>query len=142
MFSDDIYEGTVTFFDVMKRSMRVKYSMVRYYYTQLHRIHRQGGSLYKPLFFEFPNDDSAYLDQPYNIMLGSALKLGINSNVLDQNTTSILFPQGTWCDIFNASKGCTTNNASTSISLELPSKAYDFHLHIRDGYIVPMQFAE
>jgi alpha-glucosidase (family GH31 glycosyl hydrolase) len=62
MFSEDVYEGTTTFLDVMRKSMRVKYSMVRYYYTQLHSIHRQGGSLYKPLFFEFPDDDSAYLD--------------------------------------------------------------------------------
>jgi alpha-glucosidase (family GH31 glycosyl hydrolase) len=27
------YEGTITYFDIMKYAMRVKYSMVRYYYT-------------------------------------------------------------------------------------------------------------
>jgi len=75
-------------------------------------------------------------------MLGSALKLGINSNVLDQNETSFLFPKGSWCDLFNATKKCTNNDGDTSISLTLASKAYDFHLHIREGYIVPMQDAE
>jgi len=64
----------------MKRAINVKYSMVRYYYTYLQNIHKEGGALYKPLFFEFPDDAKAYEDQPYNIMLGKALKLGINSN--------------------------------------------------------------
>lgn len=75
-------------------------------------------------------------------MLGSGLKLGINSVVLDQNETNFLFPKGTWCDIFNSSKGCTTNEGDSSITLPLPSKAYDFHLHIREGFIIPMQDAE
>lgn len=101
-----------------------------------------GGQLFKPLFFEFPDDDSAYLDQPFNIMLGSGLKLGINSAVLDQNSTNFLFPKGTWCDIFDASKGCITNEGDSSITSELPSKAFDFNLHLREGFIIPMQDAE
>lgn len=126
----------------MKRAINVKYSMVRYYYTYLQNIHKEGGALYKPLFFEFPDDAKAYEDQPYNIMLGKALKLGINSNQLGVNETSFLFPKGTWCDLFNLTIPCTTNEGDESISITLPSKAYNFHLHLRDGYIVPMQDAE
>lgn len=141
LFNHDVYEGTTTFLQIMRRAMRIKYHMIKYYYTELSDIHQSGGTLYKPLFFEFPDDQNAYLDQSYNIMLGSALKLGINTVALDQNTTSFKFPTGTWCDVFNSSNGCTTNEGKDSISKELPSKAYDFHLHLRDGYIVPMQDA-
>lgn len=74
-------------------------------------------------------------------MLGSGLKLGINSNTLNQNETDFLFPKGTWCDVYNSSLGCITNEDDTSINQTLPSKAYDFHLHLREGYIVPMQDA-
>jgi len=109
LFNLDVYEGTTTYLEIMRRAMRIKYHMIRYYYTELSKIHKSGGTLYKPLFFEFPDDESAYLDQSYNVMLGSALKLGINTFALDQNTTAFRFPTGTWCDVFNASNGCTTN---------------------------------
>lgn len=74
-------------------------------------------------------------------MLGSALKLGVNSDVLDQNETSFLFPKGTWCDIYIPENKCYVNNDDNSASEMLPSKAYDFHLHLRGGFIVPMQDA-
>lgn len=38
-------------------------------------------------------------------MLGDALKLSINSNTLDQNTTEFYFPDGTWCNLFNKTEG-------------------------------------
>ena len=61
-FAHDIYEGTTTYLDIMRRAMRVKYHMIRYYYTELSMLHKEGGAFYKPLFFEFPNDEEAYLD--------------------------------------------------------------------------------
>jgi hypothetical protein len=34
------------------------------------------------------------------MMIGEALKLGVNSDKLNQNFTSIIFPQGsTWCNL-------------------------------------------
>jgi alpha-glucosidase (family GH31 glycosyl hydrolase) len=36
-----------------------------------------GGSFFKPLFFEFPNDPKAYQNIEINIMLGDALKASI-----------------------------------------------------------------
>lgn len=138
-FINQPYEGTTTYYDIMQRAINIKYSMIRYYYTYLHNIHKEGGTLYKPLFFEFPDDAKAYEDQPYNIMLGKAMKLGINSNVLGQDETTFLFPKGTWCDLFNVTIPCTVNEGDASIEQLLPSKAYNFHLHLREGYIVPMQ---
>jgi len=45
-------------------------------------VQREGGAFYKPLFFEYPNDDGAYTNQELNIMVGPALKLGIQSKAL------------------------------------------------------------
>jgi hypothetical protein len=37
------------------------------------------------------------------MMIGEALKLGINSNKTDQNLTQIIFPSGaTWCNLLNS----------------------------------------
>jgi hypothetical protein len=47
-------------------------------------------------------------------MLGSALKLGIQSTILNQNTTEFYFPKGIWCDVFNTSgveNNCVDNSA-------------------------------
>ena len=71
-------------------------------------------------------------------MLGDGLKLGVNSAILGLNETDFLFPKGTWCDIYNTKNKCITNEGETSVPVILPCKAYDFHLHLRDGFIVPM----
>lgn len=34
-FAKDIYEGTVSYTDIMQRAIRMRYHMIRYYYTQM-----------------------------------------------------------------------------------------------------------
>ena len=68
--------------DVMRDAVKTKYSLIRYYYTNLFMISVTGnGTFYKPLFFEFPDDDSAYTDIIYNVMLGDSIKLSINPEI-------------------------------------------------------------
>jgi len=66
----------------MKRAIYNKYSLVRYYSTELTRVTNYGGVFIQPLFFEFPNESDAVLFQQRNLMIGQALKLGINSDTL------------------------------------------------------------
>jgi len=71
-------------------------------------------------------------------MLGSALKLGLNTNTLGKNSTDIFFPRGRWCDVYNRKKGlesCMLIDKGHKVSLE--TKAYDFYVHLREGYIIP-----
>ena len=70
-------------------------------------------------------------------MLGDALKLSINSNALNQNVTEFYFPDGIWCNLFNKTEGknsCLEGKNSYNRS----SKAYQFDVHLKDGFIVPM----
>ena len=120
--------------------MRTKMSLIKYYHTELTFLHLNGGTFFKPLFFEFPNSDAAMnASQELNIMLGSSLKLAVLSNNLGQNTTDFTFPVGLWCDVFRNS---TTDSCSTFIAgnevKNLDTKAYDFYLHLREGHIIPM----
>jgi alpha-glucosidase (family GH31 glycosyl hydrolase) len=64
----------------MRKAMRIKYHLSAYYQSELTFLHEEGGAFYKPLFFEFPNDPRSYTDLHLNVMLGSGLKLGIQSN--------------------------------------------------------------
>ena len=73
-------------------------------------VQQNGGSFFRPLFYDFPNDDGAYEDQELNIMLGPSLKLGIQSTAVGVKTTDLYFPAGNWCDIFcNMDVGCCLN---------------------------------
>jgi alpha-glucosidase (family GH31 glycosyl hydrolase) len=83
--------------------MYTKFSMIRYYYTEITMASMNAGGMFKPLFFEFPDDTKA-LDAPQelNVMLGSALKLSVNSNTLNKNSTDFYFPVGHWCSVLTS----------------------------------------
>jgi alpha-glucosidase (family GH31 glycosyl hydrolase) len=144
IFEDSYTETGITYFEIMQRAIFYKYDMIRYYYTELSWISITGGAFYKPLFFEFPSEAGAYENQELNIMLGSALKLGIQSTTTGVNTTDFYFPEGLWCDVFkkvDAATNCITSPPGGSTKT-LSSFAYDFYLHLRGGYMVPMQDAK
>jgi len=61
----------------MRKAMRAKLCLIRYYYTELSKVHQEGGAFYKPMYFSFPNDPGAYEAPQLNVMLGEALKLSI-----------------------------------------------------------------
>jgi alpha-glucosidase (family GH31 glycosyl hydrolase) len=128
----------------MTNAIKLKYSMIRYYYTELFILSLRGqGTFFKPLFFEFPEDDEAsMIDIEYNVMLGSALKLSINSGSISEKTTEYYFPAGWWCKLsgntgnencFKSPAGGTTKTYASGLT--------DYQLHLREGYIVPMQDA-
>lgn len=84
--------------DVMRDAIRTKYSLIRYYYQNLFTISTNGtGTFYKPMFFEFPDDENSYTDIVYNIMLGDSIKLSINPEIEDLTTKDYYFPAGLWC---------------------------------------------
>jgi alpha-glucosidase (family GH31 glycosyl hydrolase) len=64
----------------MRKAMRTKYHLSKYYQSELSFLHEEGGAFYKPLFFEFPNDPRSYNDQHNNVMLGAGLKLAVQTN--------------------------------------------------------------
>lgn len=75
-------------------------------------------------------------------MLGDALKLSVNSDSEGQNTTGFFFPGGTWCNVFNVStfkQSCI--GGVNGQYVDLSTEPYQFDVHIREGYIVPLQNA-
>ena len=59
------YEPGVRFIDIMQQGIQIKYSMIRYYYTNLFLAslgtsQNYRKAFYKPLFFEFPEDMNTY----------------------------------------------------------------------------------
>jgi len=75
-------------------------------------------------------------------MLGEALKLSLLTDKLGADVGDSMpfyFPAGTWCNIYNSTDACFTSTGETK---DYVTKAYAFQLHLRDGYIVPLQDAK
>jgi alpha-glucosidase (family GH31 glycosyl hydrolase) len=60
IFANETYEGSITYTDIMRKAMRNKYCLIRYMYTELSFLSKEGGVFFKPLYFEFWDDDASY----------------------------------------------------------------------------------
>jgi len=135
-----VYLNTLTYLDVIKRAMFTKLSLIRYYYTQMSIVQNEGGAFYKPLFYEFPNDDAAYDNQELNIMLGPSLKLGIQSKSMSISS-QFYYPAGRYCEVFCKKETDCCVTYETGTEMTLPSYAFNYYLDLRAGHIIPMQNA-
>ena len=139
MWAKEDYVKGITYTDIIRIAMRTKYCLLRYYYTHMFMLHKNGGGpFYKPLFFEFPDDPKTFSDFENNVMLGASLKLSVLANDLGVNSTNFYFPEGTWCSIFDPNEKCFN---STGMSQSRRTFAYDYYVHLRDGHIIPAQDA-
>jgi len=73
-----------------------RYNFIKYYYSAFFMMALEGGSFFKPLFYEYPLDMKSYQDINFNILLGDALKLSMETENLDfmtkTSTRSYYFP--------------------------------------------------
>ena len=97
------------------------------------------GAFFKPVFFEFPEDESAFFDLQYSAMLGSAFKLTALTDREGQDQTEFYFPKGAWCDIFRPEEPCL--NLDEGDYLTLSTLPHEVYVHLFQGHIVPMQDA-
>mmetsp|Transcript_30773 Transcript_30773/g.30265 ORF Transcript_30773/g.30265 Transcript_30773/m.30265 type:complete len:324 (+) Transcript_30773:586-1557(+) len=146
VFSEPYGDSGMTYTDIIRVALRNRYSLIKYFYAKFHDMSTFGGSFFKPLFFEFVSDATAYLDTEINILLGDALKISMQTGDADDQitTTSYYFPRGKWCQVIpfmtDASTDCF-DLTDGGAHKDLPSTLLDYQLHLRAGYILPMQDA-
>ena len=141
-FNTTNFDATHTYTDLMKESILRKYSMIRYFYTQMTQMALGNNTfymMYKPLFFEFPEDPNAFHDIVNNVMLGPAIKTSVNARSIDAATTDFYFPAGTWCSLFEPVGECIYNEIGQNVTLN--SRLNESYAHLREGFIVPLQNA-
>ncbi|XP_074171362.1 putative maltase-glucoamylase 2 [Rhinolophus sinicus] len=121
-----------TFEKYSRDVLQIRYTLLPYLYTLMHRAHAEGSTVVRPLFHEF-SDDKTTWDIDNQFMLGSAILI---SPVLQTNTFEILayFPRAHWYD-YSTELG----NVSTGEWRRLEAPLDRINLHIRGGYILPWQ---
>jgi len=127
-----------------KKSIRTKYSLLRYFYTQLYFNSLNGGSFFQPLAFQFPEQDEFVLNDKIlneQIMLGNSI---LFNPILqkEENNVTFAFPNENW-NRYPKGELILKKNQSENLKkenfefLNLTGKYDDLHLFIRGGSVVP-----
>lgn len=117
--------------DVSRESIQRKYALLPYYYDLFFRANQFGNALiWRPLFFEFSNDQNT-LSIDTQFLIGPAILV---TPVLTEGATTVqgYFPDDMWYSWYDGSvqkPGSATLNAPITF---LP-------IHVRGGYVIPTQ---
>lgn len=127
-----------------RRALSLRYSLMRYYYSHIFLMALRGGSVFKPAFFEFTEDE--VLREADNIeknmMIGDAFLLTPSFDAEEKDYEGYLpnahwneFPSGKKIRDFNAEK-------KQGDKYTFSGKFGDINLFMRGGKIVPRQESE
>ena len=129
---------------IINKNIKLRYSLIRYIYSQFFLISlNEKGSFFKPLMFEFPDDETSYENIEDKIMIGESLFLcAFYDNSIKPK--SFKFPNANF-NKFPEGKTVTSyidHNSEIKEKnkiMELSGNLEDIHLFVRGGFIVPYQ---
>jgi alpha-glucosidase (family GH31 glycosyl hydrolase) len=137
-YPDAQVENT-TYSMIIKDAIMERYNLIPYLYSNMHEVSRDGGTYFKPLFFNYPMDTNAFRDMYYNFMIGDDLKISMVTNSTGMTTADFYFPKGNFCPLFNFEDDCINQNTiddNTGSYQPLPASADVSHIHTIAGSIV------
>lgn len=119
--------------EAAKKALKVRYSLLPYLYYLFFDAHVHGNTVARPVFYEFPNDETA-LQLETQFMWGSCLMF---VPVLDEGKTDVdgYFPVGKWYDWHSNQ----TFNAIQPLVETLDAPLDVIPVFIRGGCILPTQ---
>ncbi|EGR33142.1 hypothetical protein IMG5_060920 [Ichthyophthirius multifiliis] len=120
------------------KNLKLRYQILKHYFMLFVKTNHVG-TVYRPLFFEFPDDPYCYKDQilNYQFMLGKEL---LSTPVLFENTQEVqaYFPQGQWFDFYTGNK--ITKDRQTGQFVTIINGLEDFvPLFVREGSLIGIQ---
>ncbi|XP_029455043.1 lysosomal alpha-glucosidase [Rhinatrema bivittatum] len=116
----------------IRKALHLRYLLLPYLYTLFHKAHTAGETVARPLFLEFPSDPNTWtVDR--QLMWGEALLI---TPILEKGKTEVsgYFPPGTW---YNLIAGTAIHSKGQWVILPAPLDS--INVHIRAGYILPLQ---
>ena len=124
--------------EMIRNVINCRYSLLRYMYSQLFLISlNEKGSFFKPIMFEFPEDENSYKDIESKIMIGDAFLLCAFYDV-NENDKEFFLPNNTGFNKYPIGKSIK-NEIQKDNKIKLSGKLDKIHLFLREGFIVPKQ---
>ncbi|KAM6164701.1 lysosomal alpha-glucosidase [Rhynchocyon petersi] len=143
------YRFSETAQQAMRKALALRYALLPYLYTLFHGAHTRAETVARPLFLEFPQDPRTWtVDR--QLLWGEALLV---TPVLEAGKTEVTgyFPKGTWYNLQTVPVEASgrlppppTTPLQPAIHSEgqwvtLPAPLDTINVHLRAGYIVPLQ---
>eukprot|EP00829_Urostomides_striatus_P004986 TRINITY_DN154_c0_g2_i3.p1 TRINITY_DN154_c0_g2~~TRINITY_DN154_c0_g2_i3.p1 ORF type:complete len:917 (-),score=241.77 TRINITY_DN154_c0_g2_i3:63-2813(-) len=123
-----------------RNALRQKYSILWYYYTKLYEVSLFGGSMVKPLMWEFPEDKKAWEKTKYMFMIGPSILI---PPVLFEGLlkTWPYCPNQNWYNLLDFTQVFKYKAGGTGDQIELPAGFDWVNVLLRGGSIIPYQDA-
>ena len=123
-----------TLLTTSKISIRNKYMLYLYFYTQMTLLSVDGGMFFKPTYFEYPTDLNLLFNATTSFMLGKAL---IVHPCLWPGSTgeTSFFPDDNWYDFYTGEYQFLDYDNTVYLEMPLPGL---INIHITTGHIVPI----
>jgi len=142
-FLQEPYNLGPTVLETSRIALDLRYSILKYYYSLF--VAKNGtGTIFRPVFFEFPADQTLlnmsnnYTDEQF--MIGASL---MSSPVVEEGVTYTItwFPQARWYDFFTGEMIQDSTEEATAWNVSAPLNS-TIPLFIRGGAIVHQQDVE
>ena len=122
---------------VIKNAINYKYSLLRYFYSEMVFIGlNEKSSLFKPVFYTFPYDDLSYEHIDERVMIGDSFIL-FPVFTDDVKNFKKNFPNGNW-NLYPNGESIIKEN-ETNRNKEISGKFEDINIYLRGGCIIPFQ---
>ena len=123
--------------NIIKKNINLRYSLLRYLYSQLFLISlNEKSSLFKPIMFEFPNDESSYKDIESKVMFGEAFLICTFYNINEEDKLFEL-PDSNFNEYLSGKS--IMNSGQENNEIKLSGNLDLLHIFMRGGYIIPYQ---
>jgi len=121
-----------------RAALNIRYSLLPFYYTLFYQSHQFGSTVVRPFFFEFPEDRNVpSYDRQF--LVGPSILI---TPVLEQGARQVggYFPAGKWYDWYtHRLVSHLPADQQTGHWLQLAAPLEHINVHIRGGYIIPLQ---
>ena len=107
---------------------------LRYYYTTMFEAHKNGGTLMRPLAFEFPGDKKCLEQFESTFMMGRQMKATLSFS--EESTVQSYFPKETAWISMNDWDTIVIEKKGQNITFEVPRNQSIAHL--REGSVFPL----
>ena len=116
--------------EIAKKYIRFRYNLLPYIYSLFRRAYIDGDLIFRPLFYDFPDDERAY-DIDDQFMFGPSLLVA--PILQKKNDRMIYLPEGYWLDYWKGEIYLGPRTIRYSASLDI------IPIFVKDGSIIVLQ---
>lgn len=124
------------YFDVMKKAIRLRYSLSPYIYTAARQAYDTGVSICRPMYYDYPESEESYARKE-QYMFGDDILATVVSQPVDKSTgmasRDMWFPEG--CDWYDMATGrMIAGGTCDTLYYTIDENPY----YVKAGAIIPM----